>query len=160
MIVTGSSLPTCGRSNCTPSAPAKISSNKCCGGASGQFGAIASNAASPQHTSDGVESFIIATNSAGACREYSGTTISPSAMSAKSMATQRILFAASKPHRSPFFSLFEAINVLALRMCSSNSLPVTPVTSPSRISARICVSAAACSCEKISPINGMGVFKI
>src|SRR5580704_8391459 len=68
MMVTGLSIPTCGRSNCAPSTPAKTSSNKTCGGASGQFCTIPSrNAASPQHTSAGEQSFIIATNSAGAC---------------------------------------------------------------------------------------------
>src|ERR1700691_1889805 len=161
MIVTGSSVPIRGGSNGNPSTPAKISSNKDCGGASPQLCRIPSrNAASPQHTSDGVQSFIIATNSAGACREYSGTTISPSAMSARSIATQRMLLAASNPHRSPFLSPFEAINVLALPVSSSNSLPVTPLISPSRISARIRVSAASRSCENISSTNGMKLFKI
>src|ERR1017187_2048615 len=161
MIVTGLSFPTCGRSNCTPSTPAKISSNNNCGGASFQFCEIPSrNAASPQHTRDGEQSFIIVTNSPGACREYRGTTISPSAMSARSMATQRMLFAASNPHRSPFCRPLEAINVLALRTNSSNSPPVTLVTCPSRISARIRVSAAVRSSEKISPTNGMSVLTI
>src|SRR6266851_2844188 len=161
MIVTGLSCPICGRSSCTPSTPTKISSNKNCGGASAHAPAIPSrNAASPQHTSDGVQSFIIATNSAGACREYSGTTISPSAMSARSIATHRILFAASNPHRSPFCSSREAINVRALRTSSSNSFPVTPVLCPSQISARIRVSAASRSCENISPIKGTPEFTI
>jgi hypothetical protein len=157
MMVTGLSLPTCGRSNCMPSTPAKISSNRNCGGAWCHACMIPSrSAASPQQTSAGVLSFIIETSSAGAWREYRGTTIRPSAIKARSIATQRMLFAASSPQRSPLLNPFEAIKVLALRISSNNSPPVTPVIWPSRISAMMRVPAASRSCENISPMNGMG----
>ena len=51
-------------------------------------------------------------------------------MSAKSIATQRMLFAASNAQRSPFGSPLEAINVRALRTSPSSSPPVTPVIFP------------------------------
>ena len=70
-------------------------------------------AASPQQISAAVLSFIIATSSAGACLKYSGTTMSPSAMAARSIAIQRMLLAASSPNRSPLLSLFETRKVRA-----------------------------------------------
>ena len=59
-----------------------------------------------------------------------------------------------QPHAVAFFSPLEARNERALRTISSNSPPVTPVTSP-RESRRIRVSAAAFSCTKMLPTNGM-----
>src|ERR1700722_11400948 len=70
----------------------KISSNREIGGASGQFCSTESrNDASEQQILAGVQSFIMATSSTGDCRAYSGTTMTPSAMSARSTAAQRTL---------------------------------------------------------------------
>src|SRR5271155_4921850 len=80
----------------------KISSNREMGGASGQFCSTASrNDASEQQIVAGVQSFIMATSSTGDWRAYSGTTILPSVMSARSRAAQRILLGASSTQRSP-----------------------------------------------------------
>src|SRR5690242_11620769 len=58
--------------------------------------AVAPKAGSLTSSKRGWESLIMAANSAGDWREYSGTTISPSAMSARSKAAQRMEFGASK----------------------------------------------------------------
>jgi len=116
------------------------------------------SAASAQHSNDGAQSFIIATSSAGAWRAYSGTTISPSAIIAKSSATHRILFGASNPQRSPRFRSLEARKVLAFRTNSSNSVPLTPPTVPSRLSASTRTSPAARNCENISSTKAMAIL--
>ncbi len=82
---------------------------------------------SSAHTiAEGVASFIIAASSAGDCRAYSGTTISPSDISARSNATQRMLFGAIK--RDPIALLQThamEINFRAWNINASNSPPVT-----------------------------------
>src|ERR1035438_2429233 len=88
MIVTTSSSATSSAGSSAGSRPAgKTFSKQKLGGASGQASAMASaNDFSPQAITAGQQSFIIATSSAGACRAYSGTTVNPSAMMAKSIA--------------------------------------------------------------------------
>ena len=119
----------------------KTSSKRCCGGASGHFSRIASrSAASPQHTIAGEQSFIMATSSAGACRAYSGTTIRPSAIIARSIAAQRRLLCANRAQRSPRFSPCLAIKARAALTNSRRSPPVTAAFWSSRSS---CSTGAA-----------------
>src|SRR5258708_1498620 len=76
-----------------------------CGGASVHSCTIESaSVASPQQISDGEQSLIIATNSLAACRAYSGTTVNPSAIIAKSIATHCTELCAKSAHRSPFLN--------------------------------------------------------
>src|SRR2546428_9334184 len=83
----------------------KIWSNVTIGGASAQFGATASRKeSSPQQMSDGEQSFITPTSSPADGRAYSGTTVTPSARMAISIATQRILLCAMSAQRSPLFT--------------------------------------------------------
>ncbi len=105
IVATSSSLTASAGFSTASRAGVKTFSKQKCGGASGHASTIASASDfSPQAITDGQQSFIIATSSAGACRAYSGTTVKPSAMMAKSIATHCIELCASSAHRSPFFS--------------------------------------------------------
>src|SRR5260370_270634 len=80
-------------------------------GASGQACATPSpSAASFTKISRGWQSFIIAASSAGACREYKGTTITPSAMSARWKTAQRIELGASRAQRTPAWTAQHRMN--------------------------------------------------
>src|SRR5580698_3116 len=120
------------------------------GGASGHASTIPSASdLSPQAITDGQQSFIIATSSAGACRAYSGTTVNPSAMMARSIATHCIELCASSPHRSPFFNRNRRRYARATSTWVSNWRAVSGITCPSRISCNTTASPLRSRLAKI-----------
>ena len=91
-------------------------------------------ARSEQQIRAGAESFIIATSSAGACRAYSGTTMIPSAIIARSSATQRMLLAQAARSGRLFSGRDRTRKFRACCTSARNSPPVAEATLPSRIS--------------------------
>src|ERR1700683_4442182 len=105
------------------------------GGAAGHcFVISAESFALEQQILAGSESFNMATSSSGAWREYKGTTTIPSAIIARSSATQRMLLEPSRAQRSPFLKPRAFKKSLASCTKPSNSSPDTDLTLPSRIS--------------------------
>src|SRR5579862_5944263 len=134
--------------------PVKIPSSSEIFGAAGQnFTISAASRASEQQIRTGVESFNIAASSTGACRAYSGTTMIPSAIIARSSAAQRILFGASRAHRSPFLNPRPTKNLRACSIKASSSPPVTDTIFPSRTSPSTGAPAARSSRSKMFSRN-------
>ena len=150
MIVTGSASSwCCGGTGVTASAAKTLSSRVMCGAVGHPCLISAASAALEQQIRAGAESFIMLTSSAGACRGYNETTTMPSAIMARSAATQRMLFEASRAQRSPFFIPRATKKLRACCTMARNSPPVTECTASPRTSRSTGAFAACRSLSKM-----------